>query len=210
MARVTHVKKAQASKKARRCTRCGTEIKPGDSYRWFATRIGRSSQRKNFCSGCQIRPSDQTSSHHLQTLYSATEGAEDALCGDDLSLSDIADILRSCGEAVKEVGEGYQESADAIEEGFGHSTYQSEEIAEKAQELETFGDDLDSAADDIESLDDPDEEAASILADFEGETDDDGKPVDEDEGDEFVQSVREERRENAVGAANDALCNCPM
>jgi len=179
-------------------------------YKWFATRIGTMSQRKNFCASCQIRPSDKTTSGNLQQLYGAIENAEDALNGDNLALADIGSILNECAEQVREVSEQYGESADNMEEGFGHETSSSQEIREKADELESFADELESAGDDIDGMDDPDDEASDIMADFEGDTDEDGKPVDDDEAEEFVQSVRDERRENAITAANDALCNCPL
>lgn len=210
MARVTHVKSARKDQGS--CIKCGTEIKAGDPYKWFANLIGRSSIKKKFCASCQIRPSDMTTSPHLGALYSAIENAEDELAASPgpVTLDDFATILRTCGEAVREAGEGYTESAEAIVEGFGHETSQSEEIAEKAQELESFADELDSAADEIESIEDPDAEENDFLGDFDGETDDEGKPLDADEFEEFVEAKRQERRDEADSMVNDALSNCPM
>lgn len=211
MARVTHVKKAQASKSPRRCTKCGTEIKVGDPYKWFANRIGRMSMRKNFCASCPIRQSDQTTSGNLQTLYGAIEAAEDAMASAvELTLDDGAQILRDAAEGVREAAGMYEESADNMESGFGHETSMSEEIREKQNDLESFAEELEGAADDIENLDDPDEDDASILTGFEGEVDDDGKPLDEDEAAEFVDTTRQERREAIESAINDAIYNSPL
>lgn len=211
MARVTYVKKARPSKSARRCTKCHTEIKVGDPYKWFANRIGRMSMRKNFCVNCQIRQSDQTTSANLQTLYSAIEAAEDALGeAGELTADAAAQILVNCAEGVREAADMYEDSADNMEEGFGHETYLSEEIREKSEELNSFADELESAADDIESMDDPDEDEESILTNFDGEVDDDGKPLDADEAKEFVENLRDERRAEIESAVNDVLCNCPM
>jgi hypothetical protein len=213
MARVTYVKSAKGRKDGsnRRCIKCGTEIKPGDSYKWLANRIGRSSQRKNFCANCQVRPSDQTTSPHLQTIYAAQEAAEDALGqGGALTLADIAGIVRDYANGVREASESYAESADNMEEGFGHETYQSQEIREKAEACEQFADEVDSAADDIESLDDPDAEDDEFLGEYEGSTYESGQPTDEDDFADFVEEKREERREAAFDAANDAIADGPQ
>ncbi len=211
MARVTHVKKAQKSKSARRCTKCGTEIKVGDPYKWFANRIGRMSIRKNFCVSCPIRQSDQTTSGNLQTLYGAIEAAEDEMAAAvELTLGDGSQILEAAAEGVREAASMYEESADNMESGFGHETSMSEEIREKQNDLEAFADELESAANEIESLDDPEEDEASIMVGFEGEVDEDGKPLDEDEAAEYVESVRQERREAIETAINDVLYNSPL
>jgi len=213
MARVTYVKSAQGRKNGqpRRCYKCGTEIHPGDSYKWFANRIGRYSQRKDFCANCPVRPSDTTTSPHLSALYAAQESAEDQLAaGGELGLADIAQIVREYAEAVREVGEGYGESADNIEEGFGHETYQSQEIREKADECDSAADTIESAADDIESLEDPDADASEFLDEYEGETGDDDQPTDADEFEEWVEAKRQERREAAMDAANSAMEEGPQ
>lgn len=213
MARVTHVKSAQGRKdgRARYCTRCRTEIKPGDSYRWFATRIGRMSQRKDFCANCRIRPSDQTTSPHLQTIYLAQEAAEDALGqAGPLALADIAEIVRGYAEGVREAGQGYEESADNMEDGFGHETEMSSQIREKAEACESFADEVESAADDIEGLDDPDDDESEFKNEYEGETDEDGEPVDETEFNQFIEAKRDERRDAALDAANEAISDQPQ
>lgn len=213
MARVTYVKSAKGRKdgRARKCSQCGTEILPGQSYKWFANRIGRYSQRKDFCADCRIRPSMQTTSPHLQTIYAGQENAEDALAagGNEMTLSDIADAVRGYAEALREASESYGESADNMEDGFGHETANSQEIREKADECESIADTVEGAADEIESMDDPDAEEDEFADDYEGETDEDDKPVNADEWAEHVQAKRDERREAAIDAANDALGEMP-
>jgi hypothetical protein len=204
MARVTYVKKSQ--KDQGNCAGCGTPIPKGSPYKWFANRIGRFSSRKNYCANCRIRPSMMTTSPHLSALYAAQENAEDALgASGELTLADFAQIVRDYGEAVREVGEGYEESAQNMEDGFGHETYQSEELHEKARACEDAADQADTAADEIESMEDPDEDESEFLGDYDGETNDDGSPVDSDEWEEFVQNKRDERREAANDAAIDAV-----
>jgi hypothetical protein len=214
VARVTYVKSAKGRKDGRNriCAKCSTEIKPGDSYKWFANRIGTYSQRKNFCANCQVRPSDQTTSPHLQTIYLAQEAAEDALAkGDGLGLIDLAEIVRGFAEGVREASESYNESAENIEQGFGHETTQSEEIRDKASECESAADTLDSAADDIESLDDPDAEEDEFLSEYEGSVyDETGKPTDPEDFADWLEEKRQERREAAIEAANDAIAEGPQ
>jgi len=213
VARVTYVKSAKGRKNGqpRRCTSCGKAINPGDSYKWFANRVGRMSMRKDYCADCTIRPSAMTTSPHLQTIYAGQENAEDALgkLGDEASLSDIAEAVRGYAEALREASESYGESADNIEDGFGHETYQSAEIREKSEACESAADTVESMADDIESMDDPDADEEEFLDDFDGEYEEDaeGKPVfaEPEEWEEHVAAKREERREAAIEAANEAL-----
>lgn len=211
MARVTHVKSAKGRKdgRPRHCTRCRREILPGESYRWFANRIGRSSIRKDFCDTCQIRPSDQTTSPHLQTIYLAQEAAQDSLDG-ATALADIAEVVRGYAEGLREAAESYGESADNMEDGFGHETEMSSEIREKADACESLADEVESAADEIENMDDPDAEAEEFLDEYEGETDDEGKPVSAEDYEQVVEEKREERREAARDAAQDALNEEPQ
>lgn len=213
MARVTYVKKAKGRKDGqdRRCIKCGTDIKPGDSYKWVALRVGTYSQRKNFCASCPVRPSDQTTSPHLQTIYLAQETAEDALANaDGAGLADLAEIVRDYANGVREAAESYGESADNIEDGFGHETSQSQEIREKSEECESAADTIESAADDIESLDDPDAPDEELVDEYEGELDEKGEPVDAEEWETFLEEKREERREAAMDAANDAVAEGPQ
>jgi hypothetical protein len=213
MARVTYVKSAKGRKDghSRRCIKCGTEILPGQPYKWFANRIGRYSQRKNFCANCRIRPSDQTTSPHLQTIYAAQEAAEDALAQvPEATLTDLAEIVREYANGVREASESYTESADNMEDGFGHETQQSEEIREKAEACESAADEIESMADEIEGMDDPDADESEFADEYEGEVDEKGEPTDADEWQEFLEEKRQERRDAANDAANDAVAEGPQ
>lgn len=215
MARVTYVKSARGKKNGAKmtCHNCRREIKPGDAYKWFANRIGRSSIRKNYCSTCHIRQSDMTTSPHLQTIYAGQEAADDALDGLDGrgTLDSLSAIMRDCAEAYREAQASYEESADNIEEGFGHETYQSEEIREKAQACESAADELESAADEVENMDDPDLSDEELKEDFdyEGETDENDEPVDKDDYDrelhEWAEEQRDDRWDAAVEQARDGI-----
>lgn len=214
MPRLNYVQSARPSKRQRRCHGCGKDINVGDPYKWFANKVGRSSLRKDFCATCRVRPSQMTTSPHLSALYSAQEAAEDALgsFGNEGALADYGQIVRDYGEAVREVGEGYRESAQAIEDGFGHSTYQCDELNEKADNCDSFADECDNAADEIESLDDPDDDQLILdcfVGESDGEVDEEGKPVDDDEWEAFSEAKRTELREAAQDAADQAISELP-
>jgi hypothetical protein len=217
------------------CTKCGTEIKVGDSYKWVQLRIGTSKQRKNFCSSCSIRSSDTTTSGNLQTFYAAMEAGEDALGSSEaLTLTDMAEALRTAAEGVREASEAYGESADNMEDGFGHETESSAAVREKAELLEQFADELESKADDIESMEDPEDVSADDVMvdepdmpsseDFEG---DDGEVDEEALSDamadyeqamsayesaleEAIEEEKERRRQEAHDAAESILCENPL
>lgn len=177
MAKLNFVKKAQDSKEPRKCIRCGTKIKPGDSYWWFANRIGRSSIRKNYCAKHRPRPSDMTTSDKLSQLYSAQESVEDEQNnrtdkdGVPISFDDyksaMADALRSAADQARQVGGEYQESLDNMPEHLQESSGISERVEaciDWADALEAAADEVESfeyeAPDDLEDGEEPDMEAA--------------------------------------------------
>ena len=63
-------------------------------------------------------------------VYAAQEAWEDAIA-DVESQEDVEQALSDLGDAIEEVAEEYGESADNIEDGFGHETYVSEDLREK-------------------------------------------------------------------------------
>lgn len=155
MARVNVVKKAQ--KAQGKCERCGEEIKAGDSYKWIKPRSHRAARgiKRKRCMTCPSwRPSETTSSTALSSVYAAQENASDELAlwtPDEGTADDLRAILQACADGFREGAEAYRESAQNIEDGFGHATAQSEELGEKADTLESSADDLESA--DVEDFD---------------------------------------------------------
>lgn len=197
MARVTHVAKAQASKNARVCRTCNQPIEVGMAYKWFATRIGRSSIRKNYHSGCNIPRSAFTTSDKLAQLYDAQDTIDNAYGKDDIAaaLDEAADIAES-------VAGEYEESADNIVEGFGHETMQSEEIREKAESCTAWADVLRDAQSEIESLDESDLDTDDLEQQVENEASDDDDAL-------AIETIRENIVEDMLAElardkANDA------
>ncbi len=160
MARLTHVKAARARKEGREpyaCGRCSKTIEVGDSYYWWAHRLGASSQRHNRCEEHRPRPSEMQMSPYRAQAYAASESIDDA------EIEDLPAALTDAAESVREdVAEALRESAQNIEEGFGHPTSQSEELEERAEAFETWADELEQAASEVES---EIEELADLLDD---------------------------------------------
>lgn len=148
MARVTVVKAAR--KPQGRCEKCGTELGVGSSYKWCAPRAGKFTKgfKRKRCLNCpHWRPSETTSSSARSSVYAAQEAAEDALrvWGRE-DVGDLQAILSDAAEGVREGAQAYEESAQNMEDGFGHATSMSEELQEKAQTLND-------AADELENID---------------------------------------------------------
>jgi len=76
-----------------------------------------------------------------EALSDALDSAEQGTGSDEFeqAASDAADGLR---DLAQELTEG----ADNIEDGFGHETYQSEELRERAEALEGVADELEGVA----------------------------------------------------------------
>lgn len=203
MARITIVQKARKDQGS--CEKCGAKLGKGSSYKWCAPRAHRASagRKRKRCLDCPSwRPSETTSSQHKATIYAAQEAFEDFVGswspGEEDGTEDIAQALRDAGESIREAAESYRESAQAIEEGFGHSTYVSDELNEKADEVEGWADTIDSHADDFPDLEDftTEEEVDS--------EDDDAEP-------EYVEVPDLEAWVDAcIEHANEVITECPV
>jgi hypothetical protein len=151
MARVHHVKKSQ--KEQGPCQKCGIPIEKGVPYKWVAIMTGqRSSRTMKRCDACRTwRPSELTTSK-MAGVYAAQESVDDVRSewnplDDDTSA--LNDALCAAAESVREVADEYRESADNIEDGFGHPTFMSEELEQKADELGSWADEIEQSATDL-------------------------------------------------------------
>lgn len=149
MARVNRVEKCRQS--PGKCGGCGETIKKGEQYKWTKPRYG---SKKIRCGKCNFRASDLTTSKMGQA-YDAQESAIDAINSwDGQDIEDVKQALTDAAESIREVGEEYQSSADAIRDRFSESST-ADDCEEKAQALEQWADDIESAADELP--DKPDE-----------------------------------------------------
>ena len=163
MAKVQHIKKARASKKPRRCVTCQHEIQVGESYKKVAKRTGRGGYTLNFCADHHPRPSHLLSGRSAE-LAEVVESAEGWLERVERGEEELAVALDSIKEDIGNFAADIRESAENMEEGFGHSTAQTEAMSGTADTLEEWAErfgELDEESDDIESVI---EEARELIA----------------------------------------------
>lgn len=154
MARLNYVKSFRGTSKTRdgnlTCGSCGEKIKPGDSYRWWANKLpgARGSYRNIRCAkaSCTPRPSQMKPGRTGQ-IMAIGEGLDDQLR--DMSgfteVSEFESIRNDLASEVRSFGEEIEESAQNMEDGFGHETYQSQELRERAERIEEAASTLESA-----------------------------------------------------------------
>lgn len=140
--RVTQADKSQPLPNEK-CERCGKEITPGSPYKWIAPKSGPyGGHKRTRCAECPgWRPSETTSSTIKSIVYGAQENFSDELMGIE-DIESLVDAVHTVGESYREAGEAARESATNIEDGFGHATYQSDELNERADSLESAADEL--------------------------------------------------------------------
>ncbi len=132
------------------CGRCQKPIAAGDEYLWFQHAFRAKVIR---CPQHYPSQSELTTSDKLARLYSIQEGFDTLLkeFHKATNADDVVSALESAEEEAREVAGEYNESADNIEEGFGHETSMSEEIRGKGDSCETWADALSTAKDEVES-----------------------------------------------------------
>lgn len=187
MARVHTVQSRRVGKRGEyvlRCTRCGQPIEYGQPYVWFKQKAARGGVKKSFHPGCPIRPSDRTTSRMGQVWDAQAEF--DAYACD--SIDQLHSALEELAGVVREVEAEYRESVENMEAGFGHRTYQADELEEKAEALEAWADELEEW--EPQEPDEPEQE--------------DGQ--DDDEHQEAVDAWLDDAR----GSADSLAQECPV
>lgn len=132
------------------CTHPDRAIQVGQSYKWIKPKSGPYGGRQ--LNRHQEHPSwnvwDYSSSLSARTQqisHNAWADFPENAEGTD----EMTDWAASVAEEIRSLAEEKREGAQNIEDGFGHETYQSEELNQVA-------DDLDAWADDVEGIDFPD------------------------------------------------------
>lgn len=139
MPRVHHVMKARKAQPH-------AGIEAGDEYYWWKFRYGGKRVSKTY-----PRRSALTQSQYYAAQYDAEDYAQEALCDlageirsgalDDemTSLEErISDAVAPIVQAGEENADTLEENADNVESGFGHETYQSEAMKERAEEYRAW------------------------------------------------------------------------
>lgn len=210
--RVTTVTKARKATRER-CLQCGLIIESGQGYRWVKPRYG---SRKVLHLTCRtFKGSETVSNDKLSTLYGYIEDAETELA--ELDCDDAQSFLDGVAENIREVAEMYNDAASAIEDGFGHSTFASEEMTDNAEQLESF-------ASDVEGTDFDEWDEDTVSSEFDDAiAEDDEYALEEFEGnineqaayivkkrDEYITEKRSEWEDEVRSALSDAISASPL
>ena len=204
-----------------KCGKCGKTIEVGDPYKWIKPKSGPYGGRLMVrCAACPTwNVWDYSSSLSAQVARIEHEADLDGV----ETLEDAQAVAQEAADAIRELAEQKRESASNIEDGFGHATYQSEELEQQADDLDTW-------ADEVEGIEFPDPD--EYLDEDEVECDEcQGTGTVErqdDEGDDYTEvecddcggtgqvenedpeTDWDEWRSAAQDALADALGNCPV
>jgi len=138
------------------CDFCKNPIEPGTAYMWVQPRTGPYGGRKRF------RHAEHPAWHTWELsdslsaqldrigfeYWKAIDSAE--------STDDVQSALDEAAGEVRDLAEQKRESAQNIEEGFGHETYISQDLADTAEQLDAWANEIESA--NIPDLEEPTEE----------------------------------------------------
>lgn len=149
------------SRKPVTCSRCGTTIPVGSSYKWIKPRYGSKRIRCTAFS-CRFRPTDLSSSK-VAAIHEAIEDAE-AVISSATCLDDIQMALGDVASVAEDVASEYQDASDNWVGGNGN-----EEFQEKADACSDFANELESWSPDGET---DEEEVRAQAAAESGDPDD--------------------------------------
>jgi hypothetical protein len=186
-----------------KCENCGKVIPVGDPHKHVSPKSGPYGGHKRIrCATCPTwQPWDLSNSLSARLQQVSSEAYETFNNGVDTA-EDVQSILETAAEAIRGLAEEKRESAQNIEDGFGHET-------EKSQELNDIADQLESWADEVEQNDVPDlpDESEYVDHDFEPDEDDEDKCAvdgcDKDESEH--EETWDDALDNWRSEAEDAL-----
>lgn len=198
------------------CGKCQAEILPGQPYKWIKPKSGpyggRLMVRCGTCPTWQVWDySNSLSAQVARIEHDATSALDDAT-----SAEDVTAALNDAASSIRDLAEQKRESASNMEEGFGHATYQSEDLEQQGDNLEGWADEVE--AQDVEDLDVfdcaacTDGQAECPACDGTGEdcADCDGTGEEECSECDGTGNDLEAARESWSEAVSEALGNCPV
>ena len=144
------------------CEICKSTIEVGMPHKNVSVRQGSSSVIRIRCVNEPDWKPWEISNSLSARLQEVSHNFWEALGSAYESEDDVSSALSDAAEAIREIAEEKRESAQNIEDGFGHTTWQSDELNEQADSLESW-------ADEVENLDIPDPEDADELDDWRSE-----------------------------------------
>lgn len=173
------------------CTQPSREIAVGTPYKWIEPSGQAVRNRHASCLTWNVW--EYSSSLSARIAQITDEGP-----GDFDSLEDAQQWAADKASEIRELAEEKRESAQNMEDGFGHATSMSDELNETA-------DSLDEWADEIENVDLPE-----FPEEEDTEDGDDSEAEDGEKEDEEYETKLEEWREEVRQALDDVLGNSPV
>lgn len=200
----------------RNCQKCGKTIEVGTPYKWTKIKSGPyGGQMLVRCGACPTWMPSEMSTSKMAGIYAAQEQVD---ATDVESLEDLEALRDDVADQVESVGEEYEESAQNMEDGFGHETSMSEELREKGESLKSWADDIRNV--DFEDYDEEEQqcetcEGKGLVPDPDhDDADEDGEIQCEDCGGTGVAdddgSARSDHWEEQKQLLSDELGNCPV
>lgn len=130
------------------CEKCGKEIKVGDPYKHVTPKSGPYGGRtRRRCAACPAWEAWDLSNalwaRIEQVISPAQEAVEDAKSDHDAEA--VRSALEEAAQGVRELAEEKSESAQNMEDGFGHETEQSMELRDQGEQLEQWADEIEAA-----------------------------------------------------------------
>jgi hypothetical protein len=128
-----------------KCEVCGITIEVGMSHKNVSVRSSYSSTTRVRCMNEPDWKPWELSSSLSARLQEVAYNFWQSFDGGFESADDVLSMLSEAAEAVKEIAEEKRESSQNIEDGFGHPTEQSDELAQQADDLESWADEIENA-----------------------------------------------------------------
>jgi hypothetical protein len=141
----------------RKCGKCGLEIKPGMPYKWIKPKSGPyGGSMMVRCEACPTWNVWDYSSSLSARLAQISHDAWNDFPEDATTEDEISEWASGVAEQVRDLAQEKRDSADNIRDGFGHDTYQSEELDQVADDLEGWADEIEGL--DVPALPEPEDE----------------------------------------------------
>lgn len=192
------------------CDACHKPIEIGTPYKHITPKSGpyggRQRNRHESCpSWKQWEYSNSLSARTAQIEHEFSE----AIDGVD-DPSDVTSALEAAAESAREISTEKEEAASNIEEGFGHETEGSQELASIAEELENWASDIESA--EVPDLPEPEEDECDECGGTGKDIEDEEKDCEQCEGSgQFTpEEPTDEQMDEWRSEVSDIFPECPV
>ena len=146
-----------------RCSKCGKTITPGMPYQWWANKLprARGSVRRIRCMDCTPSRADMTPGRRGE-LMRAQESFDNQLA-EATTFDDLRSVRDDIAQQLHDLASELTDGADNMEQGFGHETYQSQELRERGETLDEVADRMEYTEPDNEPEEDDEDQDEQAL-----------------------------------------------